>query len=198
VSAEPPALLHGAVVERLRTWLRQRSRRALALSGARSAAVAVLLLDRGGAPCIPLTLRSPRLRAHSGQVSFPGGVCDPGDASAAATALRESHEEIGIPPGDVRVLGLMDDQATPTGYVITPVVCELLQAPRYVPNPDEVTAVFEAPLASVCDPACGATVGEERVGDLIYPVRVLRVDGHRITGATARILDALAAAVLAP
>jgi 8-oxo-dGTP pyrophosphatase MutT (NUDIX family) len=107
----------------------------------------------GPAPGILLTKRTPHLRQHSGQVSFPGGRIDPGDADAEAAAVREAQEEVGLDPGHVEVLGRLRDYVTGTGYRVTPVLA--LIAPGFAPDPsaDEVDAVFQLPLAVLLDPA---------------------------------------------
>jgi 8-oxo-dGTP pyrophosphatase MutT (NUDIX family) len=100
-----------------------------------------------------LTQRSAHLASHSGQIALPGGKLDAGDADAVAAALRETHEEIGIEPGRIEVLGVLPEYVTGTSFIVTPVV-GLLQ-PDFLlrPNPDEVADVFEVPLDFLMDPA---------------------------------------------
>jgi 8-oxo-dGTP pyrophosphatase MutT (NUDIX family) len=100
-----------------------------------------------------LTQRSAQLASHAGQIALPGGKLDATDANAVAAALRETHEEIGIEPGHVEVLGTLPEYETGTAFVITPVVG--LVTPGFVlrPNPGEVDDVFEVPLAFLMDPA---------------------------------------------
>jgi 8-oxo-dGTP pyrophosphatase MutT (NUDIX family) len=112
----------------------------------------------GAEPGVLLTCRTPHLTSHAGQVSFPGGRIDPGDASAEAAALREAHEEIALDPALVDIAGRMQDYVTGTGYCITPVLGLLpegmdLDALRLSPSPDEVAAVFSLPLTVLLDPA---------------------------------------------
>jgi 8-oxo-dGTP pyrophosphatase MutT (NUDIX family) len=98
------------------------------------------------------TQRTTHLKSHAGQVSFPGGRAEPGDASAEFTALREAGEEIGLPPERVEVLARLPDYRTRTGFRVTPVV-GLVQPPlELAPDPREVDAVFEVPLAFLLDP----------------------------------------------
>jgi len=99
------------------------------------------------------TRRTAHLRDHSGQISFPGGRADPGDADPEATALREAREEIGLEAARVEVLGCLADYRTRTGFRVTPVVS--LVAPPLELRPDafEVDEVFEVPLAFLLDPA---------------------------------------------
>jgi 8-oxo-dGTP pyrophosphatase MutT (NUDIX family) len=100
-----------------------------------------------------LTQRTTNLSTHSGQVALPGGRTDDSDADAADTALREAHEEIGLPRTHAEVLGTLPIYVTGTAYIITPVVA--LVTPGFVlePNPDEVADVFEVPLAYLMNPA---------------------------------------------
>jgi 8-oxo-dGTP pyrophosphatase MutT (NUDIX family) len=110
-------------------------------------------LVRRDAITVLLTQRTDHLTNHPGQISFPGGRVEPHDADAAATALREAHEEIGLEPGQVEVLGAMPTYTTGTGFIVTPVVG--LVPPDLVlrVDPFEVAAVFEVPLAFLMDPA---------------------------------------------
>lgn len=100
-----------------------------------------------------LTQRSLHLPSHAGQIALPGGKLDASDADAVAAALRETHEEIGIEPGRIEVLGTMPDYVTGTAFVITPVVGLLAPGFELRPNPGEVDEVFEVPLDFLMDPA---------------------------------------------
>jgi 8-oxo-dGTP pyrophosphatase MutT (NUDIX family) len=100
-----------------------------------------------------LTQRTNNLRAHSGQIAFPGGRTDDSDVDAVDTALREAHEEIGLPRAHVEVLGTLPTYVTGTAFIITPVVA--LVKPGFVlqPNPGEVADIFEVPLGYLMNPA---------------------------------------------
>jgi 8-oxo-dGTP pyrophosphatase MutT (NUDIX family) len=104
-------------------------------------------------PSVLLTLRTPHLSTHSGQIAFPGGKVDETDADAAAAALREAQEEIGLTADFVEVLGELPVYITGSAFHITPVVA--LISPGFVlkPNPYEVADVFEVPLAYLMNPA---------------------------------------------
>jgi 8-oxo-dGTP pyrophosphatase MutT (NUDIX family) len=98
------------------------------------------------------TRRTAQLRRHSGQVSFPGGRAEPDDATPEHTALRETHEEIGLPPERVEVLARMPEYLTRTGYRVTPVVGLIAPPLELVPDSREVDEVFEVPLEFLLDP----------------------------------------------
>jgi len=118
----------------------------------RPAAVLVPLVRRSGGLTVLLTRRTDHLNDHAGQVSFPGGRTDPGDADAVATALREAHEEVGIAADEVEVIGQLPTYTTVTAYEVTPVV-GLLDPPRALAlDPFEVAEVFEVPLSFLMDP----------------------------------------------
>jgi len=159
------------------------------LVGGVSAEAAVLagLVPRHDGTRVLLTRRNDSLRHHGGQVSFPGGRIEPSDADAAAAALRESCEEIALPPRQASVLGYLDPFLTVSGFRVTPVVAVIDPAFVPVPQPDEVADVFEVPLAYLMDP------GNLRSIDIEFSGRRRRVleyawPGQRIWGATAAIL----------
>jgi 8-oxo-dGTP pyrophosphatase MutT (NUDIX family) len=114
----------------------------------KQAAVAVCVTVRDGLPCLLLTRRAPRLRAHAGQWALPGGRRDDGE-TATAGALRELAEEVGLSLGPDAVLGLLDDYVTRSGYVMTPVVCWAGTVGHLAGSESEVTSVHEVPLADL-------------------------------------------------
>ena len=118
----------------------------------REAAVLIAITDRAE-PGVILTQRPNWLRSHAGQVAFPGGKVDDGDADAIAAALREADEELSIPPSQVRVIGMADTYFSGSGYRIEPVVGVIPADLPLHANPEEVTDWFEVPLAFLLDPA---------------------------------------------
>jgi 8-oxo-dGTP pyrophosphatase MutT (NUDIX family) len=116
------------------------------------AAVLIGLIERPSGLNVLLTRRADTLRKHAGQIAFPGGRGEPGE-TPAQTALREAHEEIGLAPGQVEVLGQSTTFRLQTGFDVTPVVGFV--APDFQPlsHPAEVAEVFEAPFAFLMDPA---------------------------------------------
>lgn len=121
--------------------------------GLRDAAVLVPVVDHGPEATVLLTQRNANLRSHSGQVAFPGGRIDSGDASAEAAALRETMEEIGLPGERVEVIGRLPDYVTGSGYRIAPVLSVVKPGFHLHLNPAEVDAAFEVPLSFLMDPA---------------------------------------------
>ena len=111
-----------------------------------AAAVLLALVRRPEGTALLYTERSSSLRAHSGQVAFPGGKIDPTDLDAAHAAIREAGEEVGLVPQDARILGFMPRYLSGTNYLITPVVAEVRPSGPFVANPSEVEAFFEVPL----------------------------------------------------
>jgi 8-oxo-dGTP pyrophosphatase MutT (NUDIX family) len=118
-----------------------------------AAAVLIGLVRRPGGLRVLLTRRTEHLRDHAGQIAFPGGRSEPSDTDAAATALREAHEEIGLPPSAAEVIGAMPAYSTVTRFVVTPVVALVDAPPVWRPDPAEVAEAFEVPLAWLMDPA---------------------------------------------
>lgn len=158
------------------------------LANLRSAAVLLPIICRRDEPTLLLTRRAEGLRQHGGQISFPGGASDVSDTDAAATALRESREEIDLDPELVTVLGYLQEYPTVTGYRITPVVASVSDRfkPRIVSSA-EVAEVFEIPLSVALLAENYREETYERDG-MIVPYFALFHEGHRIWGATAGIL----------
>ena len=124
--------------------------------------------------------------AHAGQVSFPGGGVEPADESRLQTALRETYEEIGVPPDRVAVLGRLDDYVTITNFHVVPFV-GLVDGPLELkPNPDEVADVFLVPLRTLLKME-QSLVDRPEVPNI--KMRSFVFDDHVIWGATCSMLD---------
>jgi 8-oxo-dGTP pyrophosphatase MutT (NUDIX family) len=119
----------------------------------RPAAVLVPLLWEEDHWSLLFTRRTETVQSHKGQVSFPGGGADPSDDSPETTALREAFEEIGLPPGSVRILGTLAVRPTISHYLVTPVVGRVAAPVEYLLSEHEVSHVFSIPLGWLADPA---------------------------------------------
>lgn len=151
------------------------------------AAVLCGLVPRPDGLQVLLTKRAEHLRHHAGQISFPGGRMEAGDASPLQTALREAQEEIGLAPETARLLGYLEPMVTITGYRVYPVVAAIDPDYRAAPDGHEVSALFEAPLGLFLDAA------NERPFEIEFHGAVRRLSAfdwqsHRIWGATASML----------
>ena len=155
------------------------------------ASVLVPIAARGQAGAADLTViltqRAAHLKDHSGQVSFPGGRVDAGDATPEATALREAREEIGLDPARVEVLGRMPEYRTRTGYRITPVIGIVMPPVELRAEASEVEEIFEVPLAFLLDPANHQHLSREWRGET-RRFFAIPYQGYYIWGATAGML----------
>lgn len=163
----------------------------------RPAAVLVAVETGTGTPCVILTMRSSALRHHPGQIAFPGGKQDAGDATLHATALREAHEEIGLAPASVKILANLPRHETVTGFDVTPVLARVT-AP-FIPqiDPGEVAEVFTVPLAHLLDPA-RFRVEQRRWKGMWRRYYTVPYGPYYIWGATARILRMMAGMAARP
>jgi 8-oxo-dGTP pyrophosphatase MutT (NUDIX family) len=179
----------------LRSAFADREPARLKMPDARAAAVLIPIYP-GPEPTLIFTVRSESLPSHKGQISFPGGSIDPEDASPEAAALREAHEEIGLDPAAVEVMGRLDDMPTfVSGYVVSPVVGVLDARPELTPNPAEVAHVLEIPLEDLVDDIRREPGFSER--GRTYPTEAWVWNEHVIWGVTARLLRDLLAVLAA-
>jgi len=155
----------------------------------RPAAVLVAMTERPE-PGVLMLHRPSNMRAHPGQIAFPGGKIDPGEGPVEA-ALREANEELGIPESRVRVVGAGDRYKTGSGYEITPVLATVPPDLEIDPNPTEVAQWFEAPVAHVLDPANQEEKWVEWEGGL-RPYYQIQWEEHCIWGVTAALIVNLA------
>lgn len=175
-SSTPPAANLGAEID---------------LRGLRHAAVLALLLepgeDSGEGPRILLIERAADLRTHAGQIAFPGGKPEPGDASLVDTARREAQEEVGL-DREVEVLGRLDPVPTPTGFLIVPFVA--FAPPSWQPTitSGEVRRLLTPSIASLRDPSIYRVTGRGVWRGLAYELHEYAIGTPPLWGATARMV----------
>jgi len=153
----------------------------------RHAAGLLLVFPSGQDAHVVLTVRADTLGRHSGQVSLPGGVAEPGETYAQA-ALREAYEEIALPPGAVRLLGALTAVDIPvSGFRLHPILGAASTLPLLRPSDGEVARILEVSVAELCDPARRTSLTISREGrDIVAPA--FGVAGSNIWGATAMVL----------
>ena len=155
------------------------------------AAVLMPIIETDTGARVILTMRSARLKHHPGQIAFPGGRIDDTDADAAAAALRESHEEIGLDPGNVEILGRLSAHETVTGYTVTPFVGRIRAPFTPLPEAGEVAEVFTVPLSFLMTPG-HYRVERRRWRGTWRAYYTAPYGPYYIWGATARMLKGLA------
>jgi 8-oxo-dGTP pyrophosphatase MutT (NUDIX family) len=161
------------------------------------AAVLVPLLETPSGLHILLTRRTDRLRAHPGQISFPGGRMESYDRDPAQTALRESYEEIGLAVGRITLMGALDPCRTVTGFLVYPIVGVLAPDMAFSPDPNEVAELISIPVAIALDRKRYERKQRWMSGQLRVS-HLIRYEQHEVWGATARILLDFAHKVAAP
>jgi 8-oxo-dGTP pyrophosphatase MutT (NUDIX family) len=175
------------LIERTRARLGRHRRRVVPPGPLIRAAVLVPIVDRDE-PYVLFAKRTERVGHHKGQISFPGGVVDPTDASLHDAALRECEEEIALPRTHVDLLGALDDTETfATRFVITPFVGVVRTPVVWEPDGEEIEKVIEVPYAALAVRDAFRVEQWERDG-ISRPVYFFEWQGETIWGATARIL----------
>jgi 8-oxo-dGTP pyrophosphatase MutT (NUDIX family) len=177
----------GALVARTRARLSGRVRRVVPPGPLIRAAVLVPIVDHGEAFLV-FAQRTDRVGQHAGQISFPGGRIDAGDADELQAALREAEEEVGLAPAAVEPLGMLDDTETfATQFVITPWVGLVREPVVWQPDGHEIEKVIEVPVAALLVPGCFRVEAWTR-GGVTRDVYFYDYQDTTIWGATARIL----------
>ncbi len=180
--------MNSTVKERLKLALAAREKVRTVPNGEVLAAVLVPLFYKDGQCHVLLTKRTYTVKTSKGQISFPGGVYEPYDKTPLDTALRETAEEIGVPPGEVEVLGELDDASTSTfGYVISPFVGIIPYPYPFKPELAEIEEILEVPISFLLDPKNFRRETWDR-GDRKVPVEIYDFHGKIIWGLTCRIL----------
>ena len=174
------------IADRIASALQDRSPKNLTGDHYRRAAVLMPIQEREDGDYLVLTKRAEQLNHHRGQVAFPGGRVDADDRGELEAALRESHEEIGIDPSDVRVLGRLDQVTAAADFVVTPFVGVIPPSYEFRLNPAETDAVFSVPIAALLEPQC--MVISDRLSSRGEAVYHFYCNGWDIWGATARII----------
>lgn len=157
----------------------------------RQAAVLVPIQERADGDHLILTQRAAVLNHHSGQVAFPGGRVDPKDRGDLEAALRETHEEIGIEPSHVRVLGQLDQVTAAYNFLVTPFVGVIPSPYEFRLNHAETAAVFSVPVSALLHPGCFVMEGRFFDPERRHPIYHFYYQDWDIWGATARIVKQL-------
>ena len=151
------------------------------------AGVLIPIVEHADSLSVLLTQRSAGLKNHAGQVSFPGGQMESADADIAETALRETHEEVGIRPEQVNIAGYLPPMLTVTGYAVTPIVGLVAPGISLTLDRSEVELAFEVPLLFLLDES-NQQLSERDVRGVIVPIIEFHYAKQRIWGATANML----------
>lgn len=176
------------MVDKIFSALLARAPQTLDAPGSKQAAVLVPIQDRSDGAHLVLTQRAEMLNSHAGQIAFPGGRIEPLDASPLAAALRESHEEIGLDPAAVRVLGQLDQVTASSDYLITPFIGVVPDPYDFRLNPAEAAAVFSVPVAGLLEEGCLKIEPRPHRSGRRDPVYHFYYQDRDIWGATARII----------
>ena len=151
------------------------------------AGVLIPIVEHAENLSVLLTRRSADLNNHAGQVSFPGGRMESADADITETALRETHEEVGIRPDQVDIAGYLPPMLTVTGYAVTPIVGFVAPAISMKLDRSEVELAFEVPLSFLMDEN-NQQSSQREVRGIVVPIIEFNYDNQRIWGVTANIL----------
>ena len=177
-----------ATLDQIRGALERRDPITADPEGLMPAAVMILLYRKDGEYCVLLNKRSMTVEHHKGEMSFPGGARDPEDSDFEDTARRETHEEMGILPEDVTILGRLDDNVTRSNFLVKVFVGTIPYPYEFRPSTHEIAEVVEIPLDTLRDPASWRWDSRLEEG-VRTSVRSYGYGQHLVYGATAKILD---------
>ena len=174
-------------IETLKSRLSKRNKASIKDPSLSSASVLLLLYSKNGEHCVLLNKRTDQVEHHKGEISLPGGGRDSEDRDSLDTALREAHEEMGISPDDVTILGQLDDVVTSSQYLVRVYLGTIDYPYLFKPSPREVEEVIEIPLKELLDPA---NLREEAkwVDGTVTKTHTYAYGDHIVWGATARIV----------
>jgi 8-oxo-dGTP pyrophosphatase MutT (NUDIX family) len=175
-------------VDKIIAALNSRPPQSLEVAALKQAAVLVPIQQKQDGDHLVLTQRAELLNSHGGQIAFPGGRIEPCDSGPLAAALRESEEEIGLKPADVRVLGELDQVTAASDYLIIPFVGVVPHPYDFRLNEAEATAVFSVPISALLQTGCFKVEPRLSPADRPYPIYHFYCQGRDIWGATARII----------
>ena len=178
------------LVEQTRRALSGRVKKVIEDPTLASAAVLLLVYPKAGVTCTLLNRRSELVTDHKREIALPGGRRESFDETAGDTALRETHEEMGVLPKDVEILGELDDTTTNTNYVISPVVGTIPESYPFKPNLLEVIDIIEIPLVELTHPKAFRHDARIYKGNVIVEPSYA-YNGNLVYGATANILSQL-------
>jgi len=183
------SVIMGLMEQRLRQALSRRQKQHIVEPGWVPSAVLVPIYYKEGQYYLLFIKRTEKVKEHKGEISFPGGAYGEGDGTLLDTALRESDEEVGLAPGEVEVLGVLDDIVTKTsGYVISPFVALIPWPYQFKINREEVEEIIEVPISVLQDKSCVHQETEIIEGEAVTSY-FYHYQGRVIWGATARILN---------
>jgi len=179
----------GAMKQRLKQALSRRQKSHIVDASRVPSAVIVPIYYKQGQYYILLTKRTERVKAHKGQISFPGGAYEEKDGTLINTALRECAEEIGLVAEAVELLGELDDAVTKsTGFIISPFVAAIPRSYPFKVDPTEVEEIIEVPVSALLDKDC-VRQGTDTIDGQVVITYFYHYQGRVIWGATARILN---------
>ena len=179
--------MKASVAEEIRQALARNPRRTVVDPSLKPAGVLLLVYAKDGERSVLLNKRTELVEHHKGEISFPGGSMDGGDESLLHTALRETHEEMGIDPGDVELLGQLDDMPTISNFLISAFVATIPYPYDFTPSEIEVAEVLEVPISHLRSAQSWRDDARFHQGALQVS-RSYVYQGHVIFGATARVL----------